>query len=187
MRITIILAFILLPLANLSAQGALPSSASEIQPILVGSNIPTVILTDVNNEPFDLMAAVKSKPTILVYYRGGWWGHCLLQLGELQSVKQELEDIGYQIIAASTDAPADILKTIEGSGITFTLLSDQEMVGGRAFGLAWDDTRNNRILPVPAVFVLDQEGIIQFEHVNPDYRTRLDVEVLTAMAKAALR
>ncbi len=72
MRITIILAFILLPLANLSAQGALPSSASEIQPILVGSNIPTVILTDVNNEPFDLMAAVKSKPTILVYYRGGW-------------------------------------------------------------------------------------------------------------------
>ena len=98
-----------------------------------------------------------------------------------------MEDIGYQLIAASTDAPPNILKTIEERGITFPLLSDQEMVGGRAFGLAWDDTRNNRILPVPAVFVLDQEGIIQFEYVNPDFRVRLDIDVLIAMAKAALR
>ncbi len=72
MRIAPVLAIILLPLACLVGQEALPSSATEIQPILVGSSIPTVILTDVNNEPFDLMAAVKSKPTILVYYRGGW-------------------------------------------------------------------------------------------------------------------
>ena len=109
------------------------------------------------------------------------------QLGELQSIKQEIEDIGYQIIAASTDAPADIINTIEQNGITFTLLSDQEMIGGRAFGLAWEDTRNDRILPVPAVFMLDQEGIIQFEYVNPDFRVRLNVEALLAMAKAALR
>ena len=98
-----------------------------------------------------------------------------------------MEDIGYQLIAASTDAPPNILKTIEERGITFPLLSDQEMVGGRAFGLAWDDTRNNRVLPVPAVFVFDQEGIIQFEYVNPNHWALLDLEVLTAMAKAALR
>ena len=60
------------------------------------------------------------------------------------------------------------------------------MIGGRAFGLAWDDTRNNRILPVPAVFVLNQGGVIQFEYVNPDFRMRLHPDVLIAMAKAAL-
>lgn len=28
---------------------------------------------------------------------------------------------------------------------------------------------------------------IRFEHVNPDYKSRLDPEVLLAMAKAALK
>ena len=72
MRITHIFTVLLFMLANLSSQEALPSSPTEIQPILVGSNIPAVILTDVNNDPFDLMAAIKSQPTILIYYRGGW-------------------------------------------------------------------------------------------------------------------
>ena len=109
------------------------------------------------------------------------------QLGELQSVKSELEGLGYQIIAASADSPTDARNTAEQRGFTFTLLSDQEMVGGQAFGLAWNDTRNNRVIPVPGVFVLDQEGKIQFEYINPDHRVRLDIEVLSAAAKAALR
>ncbi len=95
--------------------------------------------------------------------------------------------MGYQIIAVSADAPTDARDTAEQRGLTFTLLSDQKMVGSRALGLAWQDTSNNRVLPVPGVFVLDQKGKIQFEYINPDYRVRLDVEVLSSAAKAALR
>ena len=72
MRVTYALPLLLLPFANLAGQGVVAPSAAEISPILVGSTIPEVTLTDVNNRSFDLMEAAKSKPTILVYYRGNW-------------------------------------------------------------------------------------------------------------------
>lgn len=42
-------------------------------------------------------------------------------------------------------------------------------------------------LPVPAVFVIGTDGTIRFEYVNPDYKSRLDSDVLLSMARAALK
>ncbi|HRN25423.1 MAG: hypothetical protein IT276_02225 [Ignavibacteriaceae bacterium] len=39
------------------------------------------------------------------------------------------------------------------------------------------------LLPVPAVFIVDQDAIIQFEYVNPDYKVRLDKDVLLKAAE----
>ena len=72
LKITHIFALVTFMLTNLSSQELLPNSPMKVRPIPVGSNIPAVILTTIDNEPFDLLAAVKSQPTILIYYRGGW-------------------------------------------------------------------------------------------------------------------
>jgi peroxiredoxin len=109
------------------------------------------------------------------------------QLGQLQSIKEELERIGYQIIAVSADVPADARKTGDRRGFTFVLISDQNMIGSRALGIAWQNPRNKQVLPVPGVFILDQEGKIKFEYINPDHRVRLDNKVLISEAKAALK
>lgn len=91
-------------------------------------------------------------------------------------------------------------------GLKYTLLSDSKMAGARALGIAFkvDDTTLERygqygidlekstgerhhVLPVPSVFVVGKDGIINFEYVNPNYKVRLQPEVLLAAAKAALR
>lgn len=41
-------------------------------------------------------------------------------------------------------------------------------------------------LPVPAVFLVNTDGIIQFQYVNPNYNVRLKKEVILAAAKAFL-
>lgn len=88
----------------------------------------------------------------------------------------------------------------------YTLLSDTLLVTARAFGLAYrvdDDTverlkgfhidleaasgETHHLLPVPAVFLTGTDGTIRFEYVNPDYKVRLDPDVLLAAAKASLR
>jgi len=38
------------------------------------------------------------------------------------------------------------------------------------------------ILPIPAVFVLDRQGIIHARHIDPDYRRRMEVEDLLRAA-----
>ncbi len=43
------------------------------------------------------------------------------------------------------------------------------------------------LLPVPAVFLVNTDGIIQFQYVNPNYTVRLKKEVILAAAKAFLQ
>lgn len=50
----------------------IPNSAQEICPILVGDTIPNLALNTVDGESFDLKKAVQQKPTVLIFFRGGW-------------------------------------------------------------------------------------------------------------------
>lgn len=48
------------------------NSPREICPILIGSPMPPITLEDLDGKSFDLNAAIAAKPTILIYFRGGW-------------------------------------------------------------------------------------------------------------------
>ena len=56
--------------AGLAAEVA--SSPGEVRPLLVGASVPEVKLTTADGEDFDLAAAVSGRPTVLIFYRGGW-------------------------------------------------------------------------------------------------------------------
>ncbi|MBD3166148.1 redoxin domain-containing protein [bacterium] len=181
-------------------------SAGEICPILVGSNIPDLTLSTYRGTPFDLTSAVRSQPTVLVVYRGGWCPYCTSQLAGLRKVMPELEPLGYQLIAISADRPSKLRGTIEEQDLSYILLSDSAQVASKALGLAFEVDRGTRtrykgfgidlheasgmehnILPVPAVFVLDMEGVVRFSYVNPDYRIRLDPAMLLAALESVNR
>ena len=61
----------------------------------------------------------------------------------------------------------------------------REQYEGFGIDLEKASGENHGQLPVPSVFVLDQDGVIQFHYVNPDYRVRIDPDVILAAAKAA--
>ena len=124
----------------------------------------------------------------------------------MRTIAPELEKIGFQVIAVSTDSPPQVDAHRKKNDFPFPLLSDSKMSGARALGIAFhlDDPtvaqygkfgidveaasgETHHELPVPAVFVIGTDGKIRFEHVNPDYKSRLDPDVLLSMAKAALK
>ena len=41
----------------------------------------------------------------------------------------------------------------------------------------------HHLLPVPAVFVLDENGIVQFQYVNPDYKVRIPAKLILEAAR----
>ena len=43
----------------------------------------------------------------------------------------------------------------------------------------------HQLLPVPAVFVVPSNGMVQFEYINPDYSVRAHPELLIVAAKLA--
>jgi hypothetical protein len=50
----------------------IPEDAQNIRPLLVNATIPQLTLPDTTGQPFDVNAAVRERPTILLFYRGGW-------------------------------------------------------------------------------------------------------------------
>ncbi len=41
-----------------------------------------------------------------------------------------------------------------------------------------------KLLPVPAVFVLDTKRVIKYEHINPNFKERVSAKVLRAVTEA---
>jgi len=54
------------------AADAAPRSAAEIRPLLIGTEVPAVRVRTAEDRPLDLREALRGKPTILIFYRGGW-------------------------------------------------------------------------------------------------------------------
>jgi peroxiredoxin len=179
-----------------------PTSAQEIRPLPIGAAIPEVMLKTAEGTDFNLKTAVLRKPTVLIFYRGGWCPYCNLQLGQLQTVEPELLKLGYQILAISPDRPAKLVESVEKDKLSYTLLSDSSMTAAKAFGIAFrvDEAtlkkykghgidleaasgEKHHLLPVPAVFIVGTDGRIKFVHADPDYKVRLEPEALLSAAK----
>jgi peroxiredoxin len=106
------------------------------------------------------------------------------------------------VIAASSDRPEKLRKTLAEHSISYTLLSDSLANGSRGFGIAWKvpdaelrelrgygidleeaSGADHHLLPVPAVFLIDRGGVIRFRYANPDYKIRIDTESLLEAAR----
>jgi peroxiredoxin len=175
-----------------------PSQPQDISPLLTGENIPSLNLVDVDGQSFDLNAAVASKPTILIFYRGGWCPYCSKQLAGLQEIQQDLSKMGYQILAVSTDSPDNLRKSQTKEKLTYKLLSDADLAASKQFGIAYKSPVDydkflpvtsggkniDKLLPVPSVFILNKQGNIRFEYINPNFTERLSPKLLKAIAAA---
>jgi len=197
--ITSVLASFLLASLSLAAPA---ESADETKPLGKGEAIPDITLKTSDNKDFSLKKETAGKPTLLIFYRGGWCPFCTRHMAELAKSKKELIDAGYQILAIGADAPADIPAISKKHKIDYTLLSDVNMEASDAFRLAFylDEATSKRYesrfklvskhegrywLPVPAVYIIDKTGEIAFAHTDPNYKKRLPIEELLKVAKEA--
>jgi peroxiredoxin len=121
----------------------------------------------------------------------------------LQKIEDDLYEIGYQLIAISPDRPEKLKTALMENELDYTLLSDSPMEATKAFGIAFkvdpktveryksvgidlesDSGYDHHLLPAPAVYVLNTEGMVKFNYVNPNYRERINGDVLLTAAKA---
>lgn len=178
-------------------------SPEQIQPLLIGTKTPQVKLSTVDGKTVQLKDLISKKPTVLVFYRGGWCPYCNAQLGRLKEIEQQILDAGWQIVAISADRPQKLSESITKHQMKYMLLSDSQMEASKAFGLAFkvDDAtiekykgygvdldeasgESHHMLPVPAVFLIGTDGVIKFTYANPDYKIRLDPMVILAEIKS---
>lgn len=192
--------------ANTTAT-VIADNPQQVRPLLNGMTAPAVTLLDQQGKEVQLLTEVGKKPTVLVFYRGGWCPYCNAQLAGLQDIEPKLRALGYQLLAVSPQAPkavTDSQANTKGAALNYRLLSDQPLDAARAFGLAYYlddkttalykgsygieltyDNTGKAVLPVPAVYILNSKAEVQFSYVHINYKTRLEPELLLLAAKLA--
>lgn len=182
-------------------------SSSEVKPLLPGMLVKNTCLQDLNKQSVCTHELFSEKPSVIVFYRGGWCPYCNAQLNRMKSIEADLKSLGYQILAVSPDSNKSITEQQKREKLTYTMLTDNELALSKALGIAYfldkktekryrnkmgipfqainGDTRVS--LPVPAVYIIDKNGEVKFQYVNPDFRARLDEGLLLAAAKQAVK
>lgn len=207
--LTIVLAIYALTLTgNIHAldRTQIADKAQNVTPLLIGQSAPNSKLQTVDGDPVSLNALTMQKPTVLIFYRGGWCPYCNSQLAGLKAIESQLDALGYQILAISPETPAQLQAQKLQTKFTVQLLADPELEAITGFGIGFyvadkkrttykskwdinltsDKASGTAVLPAPAVFILDTKGKILFSYVNPDIKIRLSPELLYQAAKLSL-
>lgn len=175
-------------------------------PLKVGDSIPDVELRTEDGKEVKLRVLASEKPSVLIFYRGGWCPYCMKHLQALAGIEKDLLDAGVQVLAISMDQPAKLRETPNRNKLGYRLFSDSDAAAIKAFGIAFevDDAtlekyktykvdldaasgRNHHLLPHPSVFVVSTDGVIRFAHVNADYKARLEPAKILEAVRSAKR
>jgi peroxiredoxin len=68
-------------------------------------------------------------------------------------------------------------------------LDDQTLAEFKKYNIDVEEAsgQKHHMLPVPAVFLVATNGLVQFEYVNPDYKVRLDPDLLLAATRIVFK
>ncbi|MDJ0625172.1 MAG: peroxiredoxin-like family protein [Candidatus Caenarcaniphilales bacterium] len=159
----------------------------------VGDKAPSFTLLDSTSEEVSLKKLLKKGPVVVSFYRGGWCPYCSIELAALKEALPQIHDLGAELVAISPEKPDKSRETIEKMNLQFKVLSDKASKVAEYFGIAFEVPndvnghykdfginlkesnagRDNK-LPIPATYVIDQEQIIRFAFVEPDYTKRAE-------------
>lgn len=193
-KITFLLLFFF-SVANF-ALAQLPEKAEDISPLLIGETFPNEQVATLDGKIVGFQELTKEKPTVVIFYRGGWCPYCNRHLAEIGQVEAQILELGYQILAVSPDDAAHLEATVDKNDINYQLISDSNGALAKAAGIAFQAPErytkmlgeyssgdNAGFLPVPAVFVLNTKGEILFEYINPNYKVRMSGDLLLAVLR----
>ena len=189
-------------LMALPVLAGIPDSPQQVQPLSVGARAPIFSARTAEGALRTFAPDSYKKPTVVLFYRGGWCPYCNAQLSDLHLVEPKLRESGFEIVFLSTDRPELLYSSLKATDIHYTLLSDSQLEAAKAFHVAYhvDDATLAKMreygvdleattgtkqheLPVPSVFIIDTSGIIRFVYSNPNYTIRLGADALWEAAR----
>jgi len=167
----------------------------------IGQKVESFSLANHNGENIELADLLKKGPVIISFYRGGWCPYCNLELKALNDYLPQFKTQSAQLIAISPQLPDETLSTAQKNDLEFDVLCDVSNKVAEQFGLLF--TLDERIqalytqfgidfehyygdksfkLPLPATYVINQEGVITYAFLSEDYTLRAEpIDVMTAL------
>ena len=98
-----------------------------------GQNAPEFTLENQNGDSVRSVDLFKT-PTILYFYPAAGSPGCTKEASDFEANLQEFAKYGYQVVGVSPDSVARLKEFEEAHELSFTLLSDPDILAHKAFG-----------------------------------------------------
>ena len=165
----------------------------------VGDAMPPFVLPDETGRMVSLGDLLARGPAVVTFHRGHWCPFCRISIHTLAKAQERIMGLGASMVAIVPDRRRFAAEMKDDSGVRFPILTDMDngyamslnlaiFVGAEmqqymtSIGRILPDYQGNDswILPIPATFVIGQDGRIKACLTDPDYRRRMTVEDLVA-------
>lgn len=165
----------------------------------LGEPLPPFLLPDHAGRLVGLDQMLAKGPLVVSFNRGHWCEYCELELRAFAGAHADLAKRGVQVVSIMPERGEYTRKVRALTHDTVTVLSDIDngyalSVGivmwlgenvqalYRRFGIDIERYQGSGswFVPIPATFVLDRQGRILARKVDPDFRSRMDIEQILA-------
>lgn len=111
----------------------------------------------------------------------------------MHGIHSEIKSLGASLIAISPDQPDKSLSQVEKENLEFSVLSDVKGEVMKKYNIAWEipevlrkeyrklnidfskrNTEAGWVVPIPATFIIDGNGVVQYCRTNEDYTKRME-------------
>ena len=128
--------------------------------VQVNDPAPEISLKDEEGKSFSL-AAHRGERLLLVFYPGDGTPVCTRQLCDYRDGLEEFEGLGVRVIGISNDTAESHRKFKSKYKLPFSLLTDDKLEIARRY-----DSKGLMGMK-RSVFLVDEEGIIRYKHIEP--------------------
>jgi peroxiredoxin len=169
-----------------------------------GDKMPFFAMPDENGHLVTLEDLLTEGPLAMTFHRGHWCPYCRINTRALAEAQAEVVSNNGRLAAIMPDREQFAAAFKAEGGVHYPILTDIDNGYALSLNLAvWvgeemqqileaggrivPDYQGNAawVMPIPATFVIAQDGLITARFIDPDYRKRMTVEDLLAALRTA--
>jgi len=152
---------------------------------------PDFLLPDAHGRLVSSEQLRSEGPLVVSFYRGGWCPFCNAELRALQAVKAEFDRLKANLVVLSPET-RDLPRQLKHQlNLDLTMLADVDHGVAISYGVLFrvpEETKKHYsgqghnfghrhgssewMLPIPATFVVGQDGMVRSSFVEPDFTIR---------------
>ena len=168
----------------------------------LGDKIPDFALPNAAGKLVASDELLARGPLVINFFRGDWCPFCRLMLQALDRALPAITAAGGQLVALSPDTGGRLARAKTRLKLSIDLLADVDNGVALAFGVAFRAPEPYRkliasfgtnlaerhgndawIIPIPATYVVDREGIVRYAFVEPEFVRRAEPDDIVAVLK----
>jgi peroxiredoxin len=185
------------------AIGDLIASNQALHAVQAGDRAPMFVLPDSEGNLISSLDLLKAGPLLVTFFRGVWCPYCNLELSVLENALEEYGMRNAALVAISQQTALHNHNARRNNNLTFPILRDKGGEVAASYGLRWkipEDLRQvhqqlgadltifndeaSWTLPMPARYVVGQNGVVAYAEINPDYTQRPEPDDLLPVLDA---